>query len=61
MSNQPRLVRLREACALAGLSRSSVYRLASLGMFPKPVRIGLRAVAWPSDVLDAWIAQRTAA
>lgn len=61
MSNQPRLVRLREVCAITGLARSSVYRLARLGMFPSPRKIGLRAVAWPSDVLDAWISQRAAA
>lgn len=61
MSNQSRLLRLPAVCALTGLSRATVYRLSRLGAFPHPVRIGLRAVAWPSDVLDAWIAQRAVA
>lgn len=59
--NQSRLLRLPAVCALTGLSRSSVFRLAKLGLFPVPRKIGLRAVAWPSDVLDAWIAQRAVA
>jgi prophage regulatory protein len=44
-----------------GLSRSSIYRLAANGQFPKPIPLGARAVGWRADEIAAWIEQRTAA
>lgn len=43
---------------LTGLSRSTIYDMMSKGEFPKPVRIGRRAVAWRESDLAAWLAQR---
>ena len=45
-----RLPRVREAI---GLSRSEIYRLISLGQFPKPIPLGARAVAWDWDEIQA--------
>ena len=28
--------------------------------FPRPVKIGRRAVAWPQSVIDKWISERMA-
>lgn len=53
-----RLIRIREVIALSGKSRSSVY---SDPTFPKPIRIGERAVAWFEDEVAAWRAEREAA
>lgn len=53
-----RLMRIREVMSVTGLSRSSIYKYISLGMFPKPVKIGERAVAWASDEIDAWVITR---
>lgn len=36
-------------------SKSTVYRLVSAGQFPRPVKLGTRAVAWRSSEIDAWI------
>lgn len=44
-----------------GLSRSSIYAMMAEGSFPKPVRIGKRAVAWRSSEVHAWIEAREAA
>jgi prophage regulatory protein len=41
-----------------GYKRSRIYDLVALGSFPKPVKLGARAVAWRSDELDAWVASR---
>jgi prophage regulatory protein len=30
------------------------------GTFPKPVKIGERAVAWPESEINAWLEQRIA-
>lgn len=32
--------------AATGLSRSSIYALMAAGKFPRPIRIGGRAVGW---------------
>ena len=41
-----------------GLSRSSLYALMASGLFPRPIRIGQRAVAWPESAVQAWLASR---
>jgi prophage regulatory protein len=56
-----RLVRLAEILARTGLSRSSLYRLESLGLFPRRLKLGQRSVAWRETQLQAWIESRTEA
>ena len=53
-----RLPRVRE---LTGLSRSSIYRLAQAGDFPRPIKLGQRASAWSAEQVQHWIASRVAA
>ncbi len=53
-----RIYRIAHVCTMYGLSRSSIYRLISRGLFPKPVKIGLAAVGWDSDDLAVWYAER---
>lgn len=43
-----------------GLSRSTIYEEMAAGRFPKPVKIGPRAVAWVDAELEAWAAKRIA-
>lgn len=56
-----RLIRLPEVLSTTGLSRSEIYRLISLGRFPKAIPLGERANAWDSDAVQAWIRERIAA
>jgi len=44
-----------------GLSRSTIYERIAAGTFPKPRRIGPRAVAWPASQIEAWKAARPVA
>jgi len=53
-----RLLRLAAVREVTGLSRSSIYADPE---FPKPVRIGPRAVAWVEDEVRIWIDERIAA
>lgn len=57
-----RYIRLREVCARVGLRRSAVYKLISVGRFPKQVKLSERTAAWiESEVetfMDARIAER---
>jgi len=43
---EKRLVRLPEVCNRTGVSRSTLYKLIRLGIFPAPKHLGERAVAW---------------
>ena len=52
------LLTRRQVQARCGLSPSSIYRLMRQGMFPEPVRIGVRAVRWPSSEIEAWLHAR---
>jgi len=47
------LIRLPEVIRQSGLSRSSVYHYIDEGLFPRPVKIGERAVAWISSEIAA--------
>ncbi|GGC62081.1 helix-turn-helix transcriptional regulator [Marinobacter halophilus] len=53
-----RMLRRKEVEAITGRSRSAIYEGMSTGTFPKPVKIGARAVAWPESVIRNWIAER---
>ena len=57
----PKFIRGHIVEEMTGLSRSAIYAAMDDGRFPRPVRIGKRAVAWrESDVLD-WMASRVMA
>ena len=53
-----RLLRRPEVQTLTGLARATIYRDMAMGCFPRPVKIGKRAVAWPKSVIDEWIEAR---
>lgn len=53
-------IRLPEAMTRTGYSRSGIYKLISQGRFPKPVKIGTRAIAFIESEVDEWINQRIA-
>ena len=42
---------------MTGLSRSSIYLRVSTNEFPKPVKIGRRAIDWPEESIIAWQAK----
>ena len=44
-----------------GLSRSTLYRMMDADEFPRPIRIGKRAVAWRSSAIDRWKSSRPVA
>jgi len=41
-----------------GLSRSTIYAMMAEGDFPKPIRLGKRAVGWPESVISEWLESR---
>ena len=56
-----KLLRLEEVLARVPISKSSVLRQVSEGLFPRPVRVGARRIAWLEDEIAAWQTARVAA
>ena len=48
---------LPEVMKMTGLSRSSIYLRIYTNEFPKPVKLGRRAVGWPENAIIAWQAK----
>ena len=48
-----RLLRLPAVLDRVGYKRSRFLDLVRLGVFPRPVKLGARAVAWPESQIDA--------
>ncbi|WP_149754623.1 helix-turn-helix transcriptional regulator [Roseivivax sediminis] len=53
-----RVFRRPDVEEMTGLSCSSIYEMMARGDFPKPIRIGRRAVAWREADLNAWFETR---
>jgi len=54
-----RLMRLPDVLENVGLGRTAWFNLVRAGVAPRPIRIG-RAVAWPSNEVQAFIHSRIA-
>ncbi|KHN52936.1 transcriptional regulator [Dickeya fangzhongdai] len=53
-----RILRRTEVEAKTGFKRAHIYNLMKEGRFPKPARLGIRAVGWDSVEIDQWINDR---
>ena len=51
-----KVLRLPAVKDRTGLSRSTIYAQIKEGKFPKPIRLGKRAVGWTDEDIDAHIA-----
>jgi prophage regulatory protein len=49
------ILRLPNVKASTGLSRSTIYLRISQGTFPKPVKLGGRAVGWVQTEVQEWL------
>jgi prophage regulatory protein len=60
-----RFLRLPEVMLRVGLRHTQIYAMMAEGRFPRPVKVGARAVAWLESEIDAYqdacIAERDAA
>lgn len=55
---EDRILRRKDVEAQIGLSRSTIYDAMSRGEFPRPLKLGRRAVGWRQSDIDAWLARR---
>jgi len=49
-----RFLKRKEVETATSLSKASIYRRMGEGTFPKPVPVGVRAVAWLESDVAAW-------
>ena len=57
-ASERRILRLDEVETKSGFKRAHIYNLMRKGLFPKALRLGVRAVGWDSVEIDQWIAER---
>ena len=55
MDKKTKLLRLPKVLDRIGLSRSTVYLMIGQDKFPKPIKLGDRAIAWDEIEIDKWI------
>lgn len=54
------VLKVRQVCSLVQLSKASIYRLAANSLFPKPVKIGVKASGWRLSEVQAWLDAKVA-
>ena len=52
------LLRLPQVMDQVGLRPTRIYELMGDGTFPKPIRLGERAVAWIASEIETWILEQ---
>lgn len=55
------ILRRNDVERATGLPRSTLYAKIASGDFPKPIRLGVRAVGWLEQDISAWQKARIAA
>ena len=58
MSQPQTLITRREVQRLTGFSRPWIYSKMKAGKFPRPIRIGSKAVRWVESEILEWIEER---
>jgi prophage regulatory protein len=56
-----RLLRWHEVAPLVGFTRVWIYQLMKKNEFPKPLKLGSRAIAWRAVDVKAWVDSRPSA
>jgi len=50
--------RMNELTEITGLGRSTIYVMVGEGRFPKPRKLGTRAVGWLAEDVFLWLSER---
>ena len=51
---EKQIYRFPEVMRLTGLSRSTIYLAVSKNEFPKPIKLGRRAIGWHQQSIEEW-------
>ena len=53
-----KVLKIKQVAAEINVSVPQVYKLVSLGRFPKPIKLGERGSGWLITEIDAWLQSR---
>lgn len=56
--NNPTVLRLPAVLQVTALSRSTIYAMIADGDFPRPIKLGKRAVGWKQADVMSWLESR---
>ena len=55
---EQRIMRRPEVLETVGIAVSTLYDWVASGRFPRPIRLGPKAVGWRVTDIDQWLAER---
>ena len=55
---QSAMLRFADVVRLTRLSKATLYRMIRAGTFPRPVKLGKRAIGFPKDEVEKWLTSR---
>lgn len=58
MNYEIEFIRLPEVRQITGMGTTTIYKMVSLGTFPKQVALGGRSVAWVRSEIQEWAKSR---
>lgn len=61
MTNQNKLIPLKEVISMTSLSSTTIWREEKANRFPRRRKIGLNRVAWLKSEIEEWISEKVAA
>jgi len=53
-----KVLKVKEVAEEINVSVPQVYKLVSIGRFPKPIKLGERGSGWLITEIDAWLQSR---
>ena len=53
-----KILKVKQVAEEINVSVPQIYRLVSIGSFPKPIKLGERGSAWLVSEVDAWLQSR---
>lgn len=52
------VLRVKDVCTVAGMSRPSLYEAMAAGLWPRPIKLGAKSSAWKASEVNAMLAAR---
>jgi len=56
-----KILRLEDVKHTTGLARTTIYDQVARGEFPRPIKIGTRAIGWIDEEIEGWVQDRVSA
>ena len=53
-----KILKAKQVAEEINVSVPQIYKLVSLGRFPKPIKLGERGSGWLTSEIDAWLQSR---